>query len=69
MKIMAIEICRRIRKHVTGGGWLGASWPRYIVPEGATNAQLEAGLALAERLEAKEGGDLWGESQYNFNSP
>jgi hypothetical protein len=68
MKIMAIEVARRIRAHVRNGGWLGVSWPHYIVPEGTTLSQLNAGWDLAVKLAAREGGDLEGDAEENFQA-
>ena len=64
--IMAIEVSRRLKSHVLRGGWLGASWPRYIVPEGTTQTQLDAGWDLAVIMAAKESICFEAEAQANF---
>lgn len=49
MKLMATDVARAIISHVNEGGWLGASWPLYVLPKSArvTNYQLRAGFDLA----------------------
>lgn len=63
MKLMAIDVYRFIRWHVEAGGWLGASWPTYVLPRACrvTNYQLDAGYEMALR----EG--LLEQSRRNFN--
>ena len=68
MKIMASEISRRLTAHVIQGGWLGVSWSRYIVPEGATLSQLNAGWDLAVAMAARVGICFESEAQANFEA-
>lgn len=48
-KLMAVDVSRLIMAHVNSGNWLGASWPRYIIPDNVrvTQFQLNAGYDMA----------------------
>lgn len=48
-KLMAVDVSRLIMDYVQRGGWLGAAWPRYVLPDGTTvtQHQLNAGYAMA----------------------
>ena len=50
MKLTATDVLRHMREHVASGGWLGASWPKYVLPRGARVTQSALDWAWEEAV-------------------